>query len=104
MSTFIKRLTIIAILILGCFYATKFGLTYRFAIQGMECMPEADRLALERKHVTEVEELRISARNLVCIANKQNFFDRMFFDARKFFDVPEKWPFPIDEYKRQLKN
>lgn len=67
-------------------------------------MSESDQIALKNEHATEADQLRITAKTFVCVANKQNFIDRLFFDARKFFDAPEKWPFPIDEYKRELKS
>lgn len=103
MIKFIFRCLLVAVIVAGGFHAMKLFMSYRFAVQSTECLSSADQLAMKNERITEVERLHISARTLVCVANKQNFADRMFFDVRSFFKSPEKWPFPLDEYLRQLK-
>lgn len=104
MLTLLKRLLFAALLLAAFYYGSRFLLTYRFAVLSQECTPASAQSILEDKQADEVTKLRVTAQSFVCVANKQNFIDRLFFDARKFFDQPEKWPFPIDEYKQQIKN
>lgn len=104
MIRLIFRWLLIAAFLTGSFHAIKLVMTYRFAVQSAECLSSVDQLAMNNERTTEVEKLHISARTFVCVANKQNFADRIFFDVRPFFNTPEKWPFPIDEYLREIKS
>lgn len=104
MLTLLKRLIISVLLLAAFYYGARYMLTYRFATLGQECTSAADRFILDDKQSDEAKKLRVTAQTFVCVANKQNLIDRMFFDARKFFDHPEKWPFPIEEYKQQIKS
>jgi len=102
MITLIKRVLLVVLLVTACYYASKLALAFRLAEQTGECTTESDRKIVGDASSSETDKLRVTARTFSCVANKQSALDRLFFDARKYFDDPTKWPFPIDEYRAQF--